>query len=126
MNQLTFTVAPGGSQSFALPAMQVPVRIEVTFSLLNGGTQTPSEIMYAVVNKDPSSGQISWVGTNNDGTQSGATSLSATDIAHIFGGASPTVNATLAVDSAAAGTLKITQNAATTILPGHYVVDLWF
>ena len=99
--------------------------MEVTFSLLNGGTQTQSEIMYAVVNKDPSSGQLTWVGTNNDGSQSGASTVSATEIAHIFGGASPTVNATLAVDSPAAGTLKITQNAATTILPGHYVVDLW-
>jgi len=124
--QLTFTIAPGGSQSFALPAKQVPVRIEVTFSLLNAGTQTPSEIMYAVVNQDPQSGQMTWVGTNNDGTQNGANSLSSTDIAHIFGGASPTVNATLAVDNLGAGTLKLTQNAATTILPGHYVVDLWF
>ncbi len=124
--QLTFTIAPGGSQSFMLPAKQAPVRIEVTFSLLNGGTQTPSEIMYAVVNQDPSSSQMTWVGTNNDGTQSGATSISATEIAHIFGGASPTVNATLAVDSLTMGTLKITQNATTTILSGHYIVDLWF
>jgi len=124
--QLTFTIAPGGSQSFALPSKQVPVRIEVTFSLLNAGTQTPSEIMYAVVNQDPQSGQMTWVGTNNDGTQSGANSISSTDIAHIFGGASPTVNATLAVDNLGAGTLKLTQNAATTILSGHYIVDLWF
>ncbi len=124
--QLTFTIAPGGSQSFGLPAKQVPVRIEVTFSLLNNGTQTPSEVMYAVVNQDPLSGQMTWVGTNNDGTQKGENSISSTDIAHIFGGASPTVNATLAVDNLGAGTLKLTQNAATTIIPGHYIVDLWF
>jgi len=124
--QLTFTIVPGGSQSFALPAKQVPVRIEVTFSLLNAGTQTPSEVMYAVVNQDPASGQMTWVGTNNDGTQSGANSLTSSAIAHIFGGLNPTVNATLAVDNPGVGTLKLTQNAATTILSGHYIVDLWF
>ncbi len=124
--QLTFTIAPGGSQSFALPAKQVPIRIEISFSLQNGGTQTPSEIMYAVVNQDSSSGQVSWVGTNNDGTQSGSSSLTSTDIAHIYGGASPTVNATLAVDNLGTGTLKLTQNANTTSIAGHYVVDLWF
>ncbi len=69
---------------------------------------------------------MTWVGTNNDGTQIGANSISSSAIAHIFGGASPTVNATLAVDNIGAGTLKLTQNAATTILSGHYIVDLWF
>jgi hypothetical protein len=64
--ELSFDVAPGASASFALPKTQWPVRIDVSFSLLNNGTQAPSEIMYAVVNQDSLSSKITWVGTNND------------------------------------------------------------
>ena len=126
--ELTFTVDPGDPFSFALPKQQVPVRIEVTFSLLNAGTQTPSEIMFAVVNQDPSSGQMTWVGTNNDATSQAGNTVNPGfgAIANIFGEAAPTVNASLQVDSLADSTLKITQSAATTALPGNYVVHLWF
>jgi hypothetical protein len=124
--ELDFSVEPGGCYSFALPAVQKPVRIDVSFSLLNGGTQTPSELMSALVNKDPSSGQMTWIGTSNDGTQQGSNSLSGTQIAFIFGGASPTVNATLEVDDLSAGTLKICQNQNTTSLTGHYKANLWY
>ncbi len=64
---LTFTIKPGGSATFTLPAQQNPVLIEVSVTFNNGGTQTPSEIMYAVVNQDPSSHQMTWIGTNSDG-----------------------------------------------------------
>lgn len=124
--ELTFSVAPGGSQSIALPETQGPVRIEVTFSLLNGGTQTPSEIMYAVVNQDPESLQMTWVGTNNDGSQQGSNSIVDTQIALIYGGGAPTVNAALEVEDLALGTVRIWQNPGTTILDGNYVVNLWY
>src|SRR5215472_5782082 len=123
--ELRFTLKPGGSRDFLLPAVQSPVRIEVSFSLLNGGTQEPSELMYAVVNQDPSSKQVTWIGTNNDGTTSGSSSLKGMLIASIFGGAAPTTNATLEVASATARTLVIKQNAATTIIPGHYIVRFY-
>ncbi len=124
--ELSFTIDPGGSYSFALPKMQAPVRIEVSFSLLNAGTQKPSEIMYAVVNQDPESGQMTWVGTNNDGSQQGSNSLDGTAIARIYGGGSPTVNAILEVANLETGNVKISQSAETTILPGHYIVHLWY
>ena len=41
--ELSFDVAPGSSASFALPKTQWPVRIDVSFSLLNAATQTPSD-----------------------------------------------------------------------------------
>jgi ABC-type dipeptide/oligopeptide/nickel transport system permease subunit len=124
--ELSFSLKPGESHSFDLPEVQGPVRVEVSFSLLNGGTQLPSEIMYAVVNKDPESGQMTWVGTNNDGTQKGSNSLAGTQIAFIFGGASSTVNAVLEVDDLEAGALKISQSSATTSVTGHYIVKLWY
>ena len=124
--ELRFTLKPGGSQEFILPAVQSPVRIEVTVTANNGGTQEPSEIMYAVVNQDPSSKQITWVGTNNDGTTSGSSSLKGNIIARIFGGSAPTTNSTLEVIAAPTRTLAIKQNAATTSIPGIYVVKFYF
>jgi len=124
--ELRFTLKPGASQDLVLPAVQSPVRIEVSFSLLNGGTQEPSELMYAVVNWDPSSKQLTWIGTNNDGSTSGSSSLKGNLIASIFGGGPPTTNASLEVAAAATHTLAIKQNAATTILPGHCVVRFYF
>jgi hypothetical protein len=124
--ELRFILKPGASQAFLLPAVQSPVRIEVSFSLLNGGTQEPSELMYAVVNQDPSSKQLTWIGTNNDGSTAGSSSLKGNLIASIFGGGPPTTNASLEVASAAARTLVVKQNAATTIIPGHYIVRFYF
>jgi hypothetical protein len=124
--ELRFILKPGASQTFLLPAVQSPVRIEVSFTLLNAGTQEPSELMYAVVNQDPSSKQLTWIGTNNDGSTAGSSSLKGNLIASIFGGAPPTTNASLEVASAPARTLAIKQNAATTIIPGHYIVRFYF
>lgn len=124
--ELRFTLKPGGSQTFVLPAVQSPVRIEVSFTAANGGTQEPSELMYAVVNQDPSSKQITWIGTNNDGSASGSSSLKGNLIARIFGGGPPTTNASLEVVTAATRTLAIKQNAATTSIPGHYIVRFYF
>jgi hypothetical protein len=98
--ELSFTIDPGGSASFPMPKAQSPVRVEVTFSLHNGGVQTPSEVMYAVVNFDATvtPNQMTWVGTDSDGTTKGCNSLPATDgcgpdnvIANICGGACPTI-----------------------------------
>jgi hypothetical protein len=119
--ELAFSINPGESYSFALPDVQAPVRIEVSFSSFNGGTQTPSEIMYAVMNQDQQSGQMTWIGTSSDGNQLGSNSLDDTQIASIGGG-----NAVLEVDSLANHTVKISQNANRTTLPGHYIVHLWY
>jgi len=133
----SFTVAPGASQSFELPRLQVPVRIDVSFSILNGATQTPSEIMYAVVNQDQVSYQFTWVGTNSDATMQAGTSIptgSGPVIATICGGAGcPVTNATLEVDNpfanigtAAPGTLKLTVNADTVAAPATFKVSMWY
>lgn len=124
--ELRFSLKPGGSQDFLLPAVQTPVRIEVSFTLENGGTQEPSELMYAVVNQDPSSKQLTWIGTSNNGSTSGSSSLKGTLIASIFGGAPPTTNASLEVAGATARILTTKQNASTTTIAGHYVVRFYF
>jgi len=127
--ELDFSIEPGYCYSFALPAVQKPVRIDVSFSLLNAATQTPSELMSALVNNDPASYQMTWIGTNSDGTQMGSNSQSPElvhVIASIYGEASPIVNANLVVDDITAGTLKICQMHDTTWLTGHYKVNLWY
>ena len=129
--ELSFDVAPGASATFPLPKTQSPVRIDVSFSLLNAGTQAPSEIMSAVVNQDPSSSKITWVGTNNDATLQAGTSLpsgSSPVIARICGGGCPTSNATLEVNSDATlpGSLKLAVNATNVLVTGHFKVALWY
>ena len=125
-SELSFTLQPGGSHSFNLPAASIPVRIEVAFSPNNGGTLVPSELMYALVNQDASSKQITWIGTNNDGSTSGSSTVSGTTIAHLYGGSSSTVDASLVVMNAATGTLAVTQSSTTTSIPGNYVVKIHF
>jgi hypothetical protein len=125
------SVAPGGSATFPLPVAQVPVHIAVSFSLLNGGTQVPSEIMYAVVNQDEKSSKFSWVGTNNDGSvQVGTSNRSGSNplIARICGGGCPTTNATLEVgsDQTVPGTLKLTVNRATVSRTATFVVTMLY
>jgi hypothetical protein len=125
-DELRFTLAPGGSHDFVLPVEQAPVHIEITLTANNGGTQEPSEIMYAVVNQDPSSKQLTWIGTNSDGSASGSSSLKGKLIASIFGGGSGTTNASLNVANANTKTLSINQNASTTSRSCEYVVRMYF
>jgi hypothetical protein len=124
--ELRFTLKPGSGHNFVLPVTQSPVHIEVSFTLNNGGTQEPSELMYAVVNQDPSSKQVTWIGTNSDGSQSGSSSLKGKTIASIFGGGPSTTNASQVVAAAPTRALAVTQNANTTSLPGEYVVRMYF
>jgi hypothetical protein len=121
-----FVVPPGGHVCFALPAVQFPVHVMISETLLNGGTQTPSEVFEAIVNQDPKSTQMTWIGTNSDGTQKGSNSLVTPLIASLWGGAAPTVNAELRVCSLPNRQIGIFQNARTTALPGHYDVTLLF
>jgi hypothetical protein len=129
---LTFTnVAPGASVTFALPVAQTPIFLAVSSSVQNGGTQTPSEVMYAVINQDNKSSQITWVGTNNDGSVQVGTSIptgSGPLIAKICGGSCPTENASLVVQSAASvpGTLSLVVNSETGTKPVTFVVTMLY
>lgn len=126
--ELTFDLDPGQSYSFPLPKKQSPIRIEVTVSRMNGGTQKPTEIMYAVVNQDPKSNEMTWIGTNSDGSVAATNSLDSTDdvIALICGGACPTYDDRLLVNDLSDSTVKIESNAATVTVKSSYVVHLWF
>jgi hypothetical protein len=123
--ELRFTLQPGAGHNFVLPVTQNPIRIEVSVTANNGGTQEPSELMYALINQDPSSKQLTWIGTNSDGSTSGSSSLKGKIIARIFGGGPGTVNATLNVQ-AATRALAINQNAGTTSVPDEYVVKMYY
>jgi len=123
------SVPAGGSVDFPIPVAQTPIWVAVSSSPLNHGTQTPSEVMYAVINQDPKSSQFSWVGTNNDGSVQAGTSIptgSGPLIASICGGACPGPNAELLVGSDAVipGTLTIKNNEAPGTMPLNFVVTM--
>jgi hypothetical protein len=133
--ELSFTISPGDSVSFPMPKAYSPVRVEVTFSLQNAGVQTPSEVLYAVVNLDALAGEMTWVGTNSDGTMQASNTLDSPDepIASICGGApcSTTINASLVADPTVDannpyGSLVLAQSGVTTSRAGHYEVHLWY
>ena len=93
----------------------------------NGGVQTPSELMWALVNLDSDSGQITWIGTNSDGSALGSNSLTGTGVlANIYGGSAPTTISSLTVANASAGTLSVTRSSTTTSITGKYVVRIYF
>jgi hypothetical protein len=123
--QLSFMLAPGGSRTFTLPNVKSPIRIEVSFPTTNGGVQEPSEVMWALVNRDSGNGNITWIGTNSDGTSLGSNSLQSTDIANITCGSDCTI-ASLSVANASAGQLVMTQNADTTSITCAYIVRLYY
>jgi hypothetical protein len=124
ITQVEFTLPPGGSQTFTLPNVPGAIRIEISSPSSNHGTQEPSELMWALVNWDngpEGSEQITWIGTNSDGTTLGSNSVQSTTIASIFG--APT---TLTVSDAATGTLEVTRSSAGTIINGNYIVRMYY
>jgi hypothetical protein len=121
-----FTLRPGASLCFQLPAVQLPVQVLVSESAFNNGTQTPSELLSAVVNQDARSQQMTWLGTNSDGSSKGSNSLAGSVIATLWGGGPPTVNAQLHVCSLQRRTIGITQSSQTTSIPGNYFVTMFY
>ena len=126
-----FSLAPGESRTFTLPVNDTLVHVDVITPSNNHGTQTPSELMYAVINYETSSDQFTWIGTNSDGSQAGGNSTgsntpSPTRIAAICGGSCPVWIAALDVQDASAGTLVFTQNQNTSSITGDYVLTFWW
>jgi hypothetical protein len=123
--RLTFTLAPGASQSFKLPASNDPVRIDLDKVSTNGGVQTPSEVFSALVNVDANGAGMTWIGTNSDGSQSAGSTIKGTDITNLVCG-TQCVIATLSVSSIAAHTVVLKANAATSIIKEKYVINVWY
>jgi hypothetical protein len=129
ITQIKFSLAPGASKTFTLPKVPQSIRIEISAPSSNGGVQEPSELMWALVNWDSGtdgSDQITWIGTNSDGSTLGSNSLKSGTIANIYGGSSPTTISSLKVSDAATGTLAITRSSATTTIDGNYVVRIYY
>src|SRR5215472_17246406 len=112
--RLTFTLTPGASQTFKLPAANRPVRIDLDKVSTNGGVQTPSEVFTALVNVDKNGAGMSWIGTNSDGTQTASSTIQGTDITNLVCGSGCLI-ASLNAVSAPAKTVALDTNAATSI-----------
>jgi hypothetical protein len=123
--RLTFTLAPGGSQVFRLPAANDPVRIDLDEVSTNGGVQTPSEVFSALVNVDRNGAGMSWIGTSSDGSQAANSTIHSSTITKLVCGPSCVI-ATLSVSSVGARTVVLTANAATSIIDETYVVNIWY
>lgn len=123
--RLVFTLAPGSSQTFRLPAANDPVRIDLDEISTNGGIQTPSEVFSALVNVDRNGAGMSWIGTSSDGSQAANSTAHGSTITRLVCGANCVI-ATLSVSSVGARTVMLTANAATSIINETYVINLWF
>jgi hypothetical protein len=123
--RLTVTLAPGGSQSFRLPATNDPVRIDLDKISTNGGIQTPSEVFSALVNADANGAGMSWIGTYSDGSQHAGSTVSSATITELVCG-SGCVIGTLSVSSTTARTVVLHANAATSIIRETYVINIWY
>jgi hypothetical protein len=92
-----------------------------SLSAENHGTQTPSALVGAIINEDPSSRQLTWIGTNGDGTQAAGTTLS--NPAQVAAFAFNNCIVTAAPGSGdVKGKLIFTQSATTTSVPLTYYV----
>jgi hypothetical protein len=123
--QYVFTLAPGGAKSFPIPVVGAPVTLSGTVTSKNGGTQTPSALVGALVNQDPSSGQLTWIGTNGNGSQTVGTTLFATVVAS-YAFSNAVITAAPATAAGGKGTLTVTQSASTTAVPGTYTITLTY
>jgi hypothetical protein len=116
-----FALAPGGSKTINLPVSSEPVQLLLSFSLNNGGTSTPSELAYAVVNEDAQSGNVTWIGTSSNGTTAAGTTLDGGNIATV---GSTTITANRQGTGSPHGSLVFTQGAGGD--KGHYIVTLTY
>ena len=123
--RLVFTLAPGASQTFRLPAANDPVRIDLDSISTNGGIQTPSEVFSALVNVDRNAQGMSWIGTNSDGSQAANSTIHSSTITQLVCGANCVI-ATLSVSNAGARTVMLTANKATSIINETYVINIWY
>lgn len=123
--RLTFTLAPGASRVFKLPAANDPVRIDLDKISTNGGVQTPSEVFSALVNVDANHAGMSWIGTYSDGSQHVGTTISGSAITKLVCGPSCVIG-TLSVSSVPARTVVLQANAATSIIRETYVINIWY
>jgi len=64
----TFTIAPGHSDAFPMPVAGKPVHVDVSVNFTNGTTVSPTELMSALIEQNPTTGVITFIGTNSDGT----------------------------------------------------------
>jgi hypothetical protein len=124
--RLAITLAPGGSRTFALPAANDPLRIDLDAVSVNGGIQTPSEVFSALLNVDANGAGMSWIGTRSDGSQrSGYTFTGGPAITELTCG-SNCVIAWLNSGSATRRTVTLKQNANTTSISRTYVINIWY
>jgi len=123
--RLTFTLAPGGSRVFKLPATNDPVRIDLDKVSTNGGVQTPSEVFSALVNADANNAGLSWIGTNSDGSQAANSTIKSSNITNLVCGAHCLI-ASLNVASVGNHTVVLKTNAATSIIREKYVINIWY
>ena len=110
-HEYSFMLGPGQSFSFTLPGegTQKPVRIDVSIDPAYHPAQGTSWIMYATVARVLSTGFMTWIGTNSDGTPRAGYSNSGALIACVNSGAGACFVASLQEDTLVPGIVKVVQ-----------------
>jgi hypothetical protein len=123
--RLTFTLSPGRSFVFALPASNDPITVDIAAPSTGGGVETPSEVFSALINVDANHAGMSWIGTSSNGSTSANSTIHGTDITNLVCGAHCVI-AWLRVRSVAAKTVVLTASARASVIRERYVVNLWY
>jgi len=123
--RLAFTLKPGGSYTFTLPAANDPLQIDIDHVSTNGGLQSPSELFSALLNVDSNGAGMSWIGTNSNGSETGNNSSNTANITNEYCGPSSCVVASLYVGNVLHRTvrLKATKNSG---VKETFVINIWY
>lgn len=116
-----FSLGNNAHQTIKLPVSSEPIQMLVSVSSGNGATGSPSELAYAVVNEDSVSGNVTWIGTSNNGATAAGSTQNTGSVATI---GSATITALARTTAAPNGSLVFTEGG--TVNKVHYIVTLTY
>ena len=118
-----FQLEGGASKTIELPVIGTPVRLMAACGPGNGGTQTPSELVSAVISQDPLSAQLTWIGTNADGSQQAGNTIGSPIIAQ-FAFSQQSLSGSAGASPTAKGHLTFTDNIGSASRKQKFYVTL--
>lgn len=112
-----------GGYEFSLPENDVPVRIDIS-ARIDGKPAGESMVFSALVTRDPYSGLVSWVGTDNDGrVHAGNSAAGDAVLARLR---APEDGTYAVLIHAGGRKLKVEEHSAAKGAKGYFSVRLWY
>lgn len=119
---LAFTQYVNQGFKIAIPQSDVPVRVDLS-ARIDGKPVGDSMVVSALVTRDPTTGVISWVGTDSDGRTSAGNSKAGDRIVARLRAPGGDDYAVLRIDGDG---LEVLQKSAAKGSKGYYAVRLWY